>query len=112
MADWHGRAVAILQVSPKRKAVGLFKGELWVDSQTGMPVRESGQFVKSPSVFLKRIAFVREYEMAEGISIPKHIESTVDTRLVGRAELEISFSHFVKQAGGEAEQAGADIQAQ
>ncbi|MEQ1946111.1 MAG: hypothetical protein ABL995_02915 [Bryobacteraceae bacterium] len=94
--DWYGRQVAVLQVSPRRKAVGLFKGELWVDSATGMPVREAGQFVKSPSVFLKKIAFVRDYELAGGIAIPKHIESTVDTRLVGRAELDINFSHFAK----------------
>lgn len=96
--EWYGRQIAILQISPRRKAVGLFKGELWVDSETGMPVRESGQFVKSPSVFLKKIAFVRDYEIANGIAIPKHIESTVDTRLVGRAELEISFSHFAKHS--------------
>ncbi|MEQ1884240.1 MAG: hypothetical protein ABL967_04210 [Bryobacteraceae bacterium] len=96
--EWYGRQVAILQISPRRKAVGLFKGELWVDSATGMPIRESGQFVKSPSVFLKKIAFVREYEIAEGIAIPKHIESKVDTRLVGRAELDINFSHFAKNS--------------
>jgi hypothetical protein len=110
--EWYGRKIAVLQISPKRKAVGLFKGELWVDSETGMPIRESGQFVKSPSVFLKKIAFVRDYEMADGIAIPKHIESTVDTRLVGRAELEISFSHFAKYSEDAAEEAGADIQAQ
>jgi len=111
--EWYGRSVAVLQISPKRKAVGLFKGELWVDSETGMPMREAGQFVKSPSVFLKKIAFVRDYEIAEGISIPKHIESTVDTRLVGRAELDISFSHFAKQPDGGVEQVNVvDIQAQ
>jgi hypothetical protein len=76
-------------------------------------VREIGQFVKSPSIFLKKIKFVREYELAEGISIPKHIESTVDTRLVGRAELNISFSHFARQPDGGAERvAVVDIQAQ
>jgi hypothetical protein len=92
--DWYGRQIAIFQLNPRKKAVGLFKGELWVDSETGMPIRESGQFVKSPSVFLKKIAFVRDYEMENGVAIPKHIESTVDTRIVGRAELEISYSHF------------------
>jgi len=101
-----------LQVAPRRKAVGLFKGELWVDSQTGMPVKETGQFVKSPSVFLKKIAFVRDYELAEGIAIPKHIESTVDTRLVGRAELDISFSHFAKAPTVDADPATAGSQAQ
>jgi hypothetical protein len=91
--------VDILQITPRKKAIGLFKGELWVDSETGMPVREAGQFVKSPSVFLKKIAFVRDYELQDGMSIPAHIESKVDTRVVGLAELQISFSNFTWQAG-------------
>ena len=92
----HGRSMQILEVTPRKKAVGLFKGELWVDSQTGMPVRESGEFVKSPSVFLKKIVFIRDYEMHDGVSFPCHIESTVETRIVGRAELQISFKNFAK----------------
>jgi hypothetical protein len=96
-----GRRVDILQITPRKKMVGLFKGELWVDAETGMPVRETGQFVKSPSVFLKKIAFQRDYEIQNGISIPAHIESTVDTRIVGRAELEISFSNFTQQSADE-----------
>jgi hypothetical protein len=91
---WLGRQVDVLEISPRKKAVGLFKGELWVDADTGMPVRETGQFVKTPSVFLKKIAFVRDYEILNGVAVPKHIESTVDTRIVGRAELEIEFSNF------------------
>ena len=91
------RMVHIFELTPRKKMVGLFKGELWIDGATGMPVRESGQFVKSPSVFLKKIAFVRDYEMQDGISIPKHIASTVDTRLVGRAELQIAYSHLTRQ---------------
>ncbi|HEV2200418.1 MAG TPA: hypothetical protein VGR73_11415 [Bryobacteraceae bacterium] len=94
-----GRRVAVLQIAPRKKAVGLFKGELWVDAETGMPVRESGQFVKSPSVFLKKIAFVRDYAIQDGVAVPAHIASTVDTRVVGRAELQISFSNFTRQAG-------------
>jgi hypothetical protein len=96
-----GRTMQIVEVTPRRKAVGLFKGEIWIDDETGMPLRESGQFVKTPSVFLKKIAFVRDYQMEDGVAIPKHIESTVETRIVGKAELQISFSHFTKPDGGE-----------
>lgn len=96
-----GRRVDILQITPRKKAIGLFKGELWVDAETGMPVRESGQFVKSPSVFLKKIAFVRDYAIHDGVSIPAHIESTVDTRIAGKAELQISFSNFAQSADEE-----------
>lgn len=97
----NGRRMDVLQITPRKKAVGLFKGELWVDAETGMPVRESGQFVKSPSLFLKKIAFVRDYEMQDGVSIPAHLESRVDTRVVGRAELQVSFSNFTRQSGDE-----------
>jgi len=93
----NGQTTIILQVTPRKKAVGLFKGELWLDAETGMPLREAGVFVKSPSVFLKKIAFVRDYELHDGVSIPKHIASRVDTRIVGRAELQIDFSNFAKQ---------------
>ncbi len=91
--------VQIVRIKPKRKRAGFFKGELWLDAETGMPVREAGQFVKVPSMFLKRIRFVREYEIRDGVSIPIPIESTVETRLMGRVELSIHF-HNVKYEGG------------
>jgi hypothetical protein len=99
----EGRHVAVLQVTPRKKLVGLFKGELWVDTASGMPVRESGNFVKNPSVFLKKIEFVRDYELRDGVAFPKHIESTVDARVIGRAELSINYSNFSKQENAEEE---------
>jgi hypothetical protein len=93
----NGKIVQVFELTPRTKRVGLFKGELWIDNATAMPVRESGVFVKTPSVFLKKIAFVRDYELKDGVALPKHIASTVDTRLVGRAELQIAFSNFSKQ---------------
>jgi hypothetical protein len=103
----HGVTTQILEVTPRKKAVGLFKGQIWIDAASGMPVREIGQFVKTPSVFLKKIAFVRDYEIRNGISFPSHIQSTVDTRVVGRAELEISFSNFTREDSAD-EEATAD----
>lgn len=99
----HGVTTQILEVTPKKKAVGLFKGQIWIDAASGMPVREIGQFVKTPSVFLKKIAFVRDYEIRNGVAFPSHIQSTVDTRIVGRAELEISFSNFTREESADDE---------
>jgi hypothetical protein len=87
-----GRAIYIFQLSPKKKVVGLFKGELWLDADTCLPVREAGRLVKNPSVFVRQIEFVREYDIQDGVAIPILIRSTVDTRLVGKAELTIRFS--------------------
>jgi len=88
------RHIDIFQLSPKKKRVGLFKGELWVDADSGMPVRISGEWVKSPSVFVKKVEFVQEFELQDGVSVPSHIESMVDTRVAGRAELSINFTNF------------------
>jgi outer membrane lipoprotein-sorting protein len=43
IVDQLGRKVGVFQLTPRKKKTGLFKGELWVDEITGMPVRESGQ---------------------------------------------------------------------
>jgi hypothetical protein len=90
----------IFRLKPRKKRVGLFKGELWLDAETGMPLRETGQFVKVPSLFLKRIRFVRDYEIRDGVSILKSIESTVETRLVGRAELSVHFHNVTYESSG------------
>jgi hypothetical protein len=104
----RGVTTYILEVTPRKKAVGLFKGQIWIDAASGMPVREVGQFVKTPSVFLKKIAFVRDYEIRDGIAFPTHIQSTVDTRIVGRAELEIDFSNFTRDNSADSEATAAD----
>lgn len=86
-----GRHVYVFHLTPKKKRVGTFKGELWLDAETCLPVRESGRWVKSPSIFVRRIDFVREYDIENGLAIPRQIESTVETRLAGKAELTIRF---------------------
>lgn len=83
--------IYIFQLTPRRKQVGLFKGELWLDGATCLPVRESGRLVKTPSIFLKRVEFVREYYIRQGVAVPLQIASTVETRLVGRAEVKVHF---------------------
>ncbi len=89
-----GRHVYVFHLTPRKKRVGTFKGELWLDAETCLPVRESGRWVKNPSIFVRRIDFVREYDIEDGLAIPRQIESTVETRLVGRAELTIRFHDF------------------
>jgi hypothetical protein len=94
----NDQLVHVFQLSPHKKKVGLFKGELWIDPETYLPVRESGRLVKNPSVFLKRVDFVRDYRIENGIAYPKRIDSIVDTRLVGRAELHINFTNYSRES--------------
>ena len=89
-----GREVYIFQVTPKQKRESLFKGEIWIDTETYLKVQESGYLVKNPSFLIKKVAFIRKYEIRDGISAPKQVLSVVDTRLVGKAELTIEFTNF------------------
>ena len=89
-----GRMVHILALTPREKRVGLFKGEIWLDTETYLPIRETGLFVKTPSVFLKKVEFTRDYQIRDGVAFPSHIESHVDARLVGKADLSIRFTNI------------------
>jgi hypothetical protein len=106
-----GQDVHIFELSPRKKQFGLFKGELWLDARTCLPVRESGRFVKNPSVFLKRMEFVRIYEVQNGMSVPQRLESLVATRLFGPVQMSINFSKFTREPEEDAVLAGAtDLQ--
>lgn len=92
-----GRPVYVLELNPRRKEVGLFKGEVWLDPGSMLPVRESGKFVKSPSVFIKKVEFVRKYEIRDGVAVPVSMTSFADTRIVGRTELNIDYVDFARE---------------
>jgi hypothetical protein len=97
MEERDGREVYILHVNPRHKKVGLFKGELWLDAQTYLPVRESGSFVKTPSIFLKKMQFVRVYEIQNGVAVPQRLESKAEVRFIGPVELKINYLKFSKE---------------
>jgi hypothetical protein len=88
-----GRDVYKYEVTPKQKREHLFKGEIWIDAKTYLKVQESGYLVKNPSIWLKRVAFVRKYEIRDGVSVPRETQSVADTRLVGKAEMTIEFTN-------------------
>lgn len=94
MREKDGRPVCVFEINPRKKREGLFKGEIWLDTDTGLTVRESGRFVKSPSVFLKKVFFAREYTIRDGFAVPKLIQTSIETRFWGLAELDIQYSGF------------------
>lgn len=77
------------RVIPLQKREGLINGLLWLDSETGIAVRESGYLAKSPSVFLKRINLTRESGLLNGTVRERITHVSVETRFVGRAQLTI-----------------------
>jgi hypothetical protein len=93
-----GEDVYIFEVTPRQKREGLFKGEIRIDARTYLKVQESGYLVKNPSIFLKKVEFVRKYEIRDGISVPLQVQSIAEVRFVGKAQLTIDFSNFAIDA--------------
>src|SRR5207244_11619447 len=73
----------------REKRVGLFTGHVSIDVTTGSLVRAEGEFVKSPSVFIKKIEFVQDYTDVGGFTLPEHMHSVADTRVYGKAIVEV-----------------------
>jgi len=84
-----GRVVHVYAVKPRTKRVGLFKGNIFIDVTTGSLVRAEGEFVKSPSVFIKKIEFVQDFVDVGGFTLPVHMHSVADTRVYGKAIVEV-----------------------
>jgi hypothetical protein len=81
--------VHVFQVNPRAKRLGLFKGRIYLDACTGTMVRSEGSIVKSPSLFIKSIHFVQDYVDIAGFTLPSHIHSEAETRIVGSAVVDI-----------------------
>jgi hypothetical protein len=93
VADYAGKPAHVFQVTPKKKRVGLYKGELWIDVATYLPLREWGELVKNPSVFLKNVYFVRDYTIQDGMAVPRRLISDISTRIVGQAKLTVWYGN-------------------
>ena len=94
MSQFAGRDVYVFEVAPRQKREKLFKGEVWIDARTFLKVRESGYLVKNPDFMVKKVTFIRKYEIRDGISVPRQEQSVADVRLFGKVELTIDFSNF------------------
>ena len=97
-----GCTLYVFSITPRKKRQGLIKGELWLDGETGAAVRQSGYLVKRPSIFVKRVELTRATELSHGVADARITHVTVETRLVGRAELTIEERPFGVSDPGDA----------
>jgi hypothetical protein len=93
MDELNGYEAAVFELQPKRKQLGLFKGELWLQESTGLPLRISGRFVKNPSVIFKTMDFTRDYEVRDGKAFISRLQSESQTRIVGKVLMNMVYSN-------------------
>jgi hypothetical protein len=99
----------LFYITPKKKEPGLFKGWLWVEANTALPVREQGEFVKNPSVWLRKVEFIRDYVIRDGVAFPTRIHSLVETRLFGKAEMDVRYVNYQPNESGPRERAANNL---
>jgi len=104
-----GTKIYVFQVSPRAKRVGLFKGEMWLNASTCLPVLEKGRLVKNPSIFFKKVDFEQAFGLHNGAAIPERLSTTIDTRLVGKVQLKVSYSNFAEDAADEDESSAMEV---
>jgi hypothetical protein len=97
MQQLGGATVHVYEVKPKEKRVGLFRGKIFVESSSGRLVRAQGTFVKSPSFFIKKIQFVQDYARVGDFTLPTHLHSEAETRLVGKTIVDITHTGYQPQ---------------
>ncbi len=102
-----GRTLHEFNVKPRKKRVGLFKGRVFIDAYTGSLVRVEGTLAKSPSLFIKKIDFIQEYEDVGGFTLPARIQSKVMTRLVGPTLIDIEHRDYEAQTMNQVQQQAA-----
>jgi hypothetical protein len=82
--------VFVFQITPRKKRQGLIRGEIWIDSATGIAVHQAGRFVKRPSVFIRQIDVTRDTNLLDGVPSARVTRLKIRTRLVGLVELTIT----------------------
>jgi hypothetical protein len=88
-SEYNGLTAYVFRLKPIRQRTGVFKGELWLEATTADPLRLWGDFVKSPSLFVRNIRFVQDYEHIGHCSHPLRLLLTVDTRIAGHVEMAV-----------------------
>lgn len=92
----EGKRVYVFALTPRKKAVGLFKGEMWLDQSTYLPLYEKGRLSKNPSIFFKKVDFERAFVIQNGEAVPQRISSVISTRLVGKVQLNVTYSNYAE----------------
>lgn len=90
----NGRPLYAFALKPRRKSSGLFKGNIFIDPQSGRIVQAMGRLSKSPSWWIKRVDFIQDYRDCGEFTMPVQIRSVTEARIVGRVLVNIQHSDY------------------
>ncbi|MBM3761732.1 MAG: hypothetical protein FJW36_15980 [Acidobacteria bacterium] len=85
------RIAMVFDLTPIRKMIGLFKGELWLEEQSGLEIKQTGRLVKNPSVIFKSADLTREFQIKGEETFLSNVDYQAETRVVGKVLMKMQF---------------------
>jgi hypothetical protein len=99
--DVDGFHCFVVQTTAKRADKYLFNGKVWIHAAEFAVVQIAGQPAKNPSVWIKRVEFVRRYQKIKEFWLPLKNESITQVRIFGKNVLTIDYDQYeITQVGG------------
>jgi hypothetical protein len=94
-SDWlSGRECYVLSLVPRRRDKYLFIGKVWIDKEDFAIAKLEGEPAKSPSFWVVRAPFVREYQRVDQFWLPRQDETRTDIRFAGAYVLRIEYADY------------------
>ena len=88
-SGYNGLEAYVYLVKPRHKRTGLLRGELWLDAETAAPLRLWGDVVKSPSILIRSLRFVEDYQPPQLCIAPLRLLLMARTRIAGTVEMTV-----------------------
>jgi hypothetical protein len=90
----------VVHAIPKRKETDLFEGKIWIDNQDFAIVKITGHLAKSPSFWIERVDFVRDYQKIDGFWLLTREEAVSAVRIFGRETLTVDYQDYTVNGSG------------
>lgn len=84
----------VVHAIPRHKKSDLFEGKIWIDRQEFAIVKIKGHLAKSPSFWVKRVEFERQYEKISGFFVLLRETAIADIRIYGRWTLTVDHQGY------------------
>lgn len=84
----------VVHAIPRHKKSDLFEGEIWIDSRDFGIVKIKGHLAKSPSFWIKRVDFERQYEKISGFFVLLRETAAANIRIYGRRTLTVDYQEY------------------
>ena len=89
----------VVHAIPRRQEKYLFEGKVWIDAEDYAIVKIAGHPAKSPSFWITRADFVRQYQKIGEFWLPAKDETLVHVRLYGKKILTIEHRDYAINGG-------------